>query len=61
VAPRADVADATGPESQAIKSADSTAHQTVLDPDDQLGTSTQGKTRPVDAPSDQSPQLQPNR
>jgi hypothetical protein len=60
VAPRADVADATGPDSQAIRSADSTAHQTVLDPDDQLGTSTQGKTHPG-APSDQSGQLQPNR
>jgi hypothetical protein len=47
VAPRADTANATGPQGQAIRSADSTAHQTVYDPNNQLGTSVQGKTQPV--------------
>ena len=47
VAPRANVANATGPEGQAIRSADTTAHQTVYDPNNQLGTSVEGKTQPV--------------
>jgi hypothetical protein len=47
VAPRADTANATGPEGPAIRSADSTAHQTVYDPNNQLGTSVEGKTKPV--------------
>lgn len=47
IAPRADVRNATGPEGQAVRSADSTAHQTVYDPNNQLGTSVEGKTRPV--------------
>ena len=47
VAPRADTTNATGPEGQAVRSADSTAHQTVYDPNNQLGTSVQGKTQPA--------------
>jgi hypothetical protein len=47
VAPRANTTSATGPKGQAIRSADSTAHQTVYDPNNQLGTSVEGKTKPV--------------
>jgi hypothetical protein len=47
IAPRADVANAQGPDAQAIRSAESTAHKTVYDPNDQLGTSTEGTTRPI--------------
>jgi hypothetical protein len=47
VAPRADTANATGPEGEAIRSADATAHQTIYDPNNQLGTSVKGKTRPI--------------
>jgi hypothetical protein len=47
VAPRANVANAQGPDAQAIRSAESTAHKTVYDPNNQLGTSTEGTTRPI--------------
>ena len=60
VAPRADVANATGPDGQAIRSADDTAHKTVYDPNDQLGTSLEGKTYPVPGAPDQPPQNQQN-
>lgn len=45
VAPRANLRNARGPNAQAARSADSTAHRTIYDPDDQLGTSTEGTTR----------------
>lgn len=61
VAPRADVVNATGPEGQAIRSADDTAHKTVYDPNDQLGTSLQGKTYPVAGAQDQPSQNQQNQ
>lgn len=60
VAPRADVANATGPEGQAIRSADDTAHKTVYDPNNQLGTSVEGKTYPVVGAQDQPSQDQQN-
>ena len=47
VAPRGNTSNATGPKRQAVRSAESTAHQTVYDPNNQLGTSVQGKTQPV--------------
>jgi hypothetical protein len=58
VAPRADVANATGPEGEAIRSADATAHKTVYDPNNQLGTSLEGKTLP--APAASAPQNRQN-
>jgi hypothetical protein len=60
IAPRADMANATGPDGQAIRSADSTAHKTVLDPNDQLGTSLEGRTKPVTQTPDQTVQAQQN-
>lgn len=52
VAPRANVETAQGPEAPAIRSSESTAHKTVYDPNDQLGTSTQGTTKPVPGAAD---------
>lgn len=53
VAPRADVKTAQGPDAQAIKSADSTAHNTVVDPDDQIrSNSTAGNTQPIPGAAD---------
>jgi hypothetical protein len=60
VAPRADVANATGPEGPAIRSADDTAHKTVYDPNNQLGTSVEGKTYPIADAPDQPSQNQTN-
>ena len=56
VAPRADLAGATGPKGRALRSADSTAHQTIYDPNDQLGTSLEGKTKPVTVGGNQNGQ-----
>ena len=55
VAPRANTANATGPNGRAIRSSDTTAHQTVYDPNNQLGTSVAGKTRPTEAQTSQQP------
>ena len=60
-APGADLKNVQGPDAQAVKSADATAHKTVFDPNDQLGTSTQGRIKPVpgassDASTDTTPQ-----
>jgi hypothetical protein len=60
IAPRADTANATGPDAQAIRSADSTAHKTVYDPNDQLGTSLEGRTKPTADTPDQTAQAQQN-
>ena len=42
------------------RSADSTAHKTVLDPNDQLGTSLEGRTKPVTQTPDQTVQAEQN-
>ena len=55
VAPHANTANAVGPNGRAIRSSDTTAHQTVYDPNNQLGTSVAGKTRPTDAQTSHQP------
>lgn len=45
--PGADLKNLTGPEAQAIRSADADAHRAVYDPNNQLGTSLEGRTQPL--------------
>ena len=45
--PGADLKNLTGPEAQTIRSADADAHRAVYDPNNQLGTSLEGRTQPV--------------
>jgi hypothetical protein len=46
-APGADLKNLHGADAQAARTADATAHRTVYDPNNQLGTSTEGHTQPV--------------